>query len=125
MYRELVGSLKYLTTTKPNITYSLSVLSQFMARPLESHWKEVKGVLRYLKGTITFGIKYIDSLDVEMTYYSDSDSIGNPDYRRSTTCYVFNIRSRIVSWSSKKQPTVSLSSMLVLTLCRNYLQTNS
>jgi hypothetical protein len=67
LYRQLVGSLNYLTTTRPDIAYSVSVLSQFMARPLDNHWKAAKAVLRYLKGTIDFGIKYIDSSDVQLT----------------------------------------------------------
>lgn len=111
LYRQMVGSLNYLTTTRPDITYSINVLSQFMVRPIESHWKVEKGVLRYLKGTIDFGLKYADSFDLEMTCYLDSDWAGNPDDRRSTICYTFSIRSGIVSWSSKKQRTVSLSSI--------------
>jgi hypothetical protein len=81
-----------------------------MTKPLEIHWNVVKGVLRYLKGTIDYGIKYTDSFDVEMTGYSDLDWVGNPDDQRSTTGYSFGIGSGIVSWRSKKQPTISLSS---------------
>jgi hypothetical protein len=81
-----------------------------MEKPLENHWNATKGVLRYLKGTIDYGIKYIDSFDVEMTSYSNSEWAGNPDDRRSTIGYDFSIGSWIVSWSSKKQPIVSLSS---------------
>jgi protein associated with RNAse G/E len=110
VYRQMVGSLNYLTTTKPDIAYFVSVLSQFMAKPLESHWNAAKGVPRYLKGTLDYGIKYIDSFDFELTGYSDSDWAGNPDDRRSTTGYAFGIGSGIVSWSSKKRPTISLSS---------------
>ena len=110
MHRQMVGSLNYLTTTRPDIAYSVSVLSQFMAKPQESHWNAAKTVLRYLKGTLDFGIKYTDASVVELTGYSDSDWAGNPDDRRSTTGYAFSIGSGVVSWSSKKQPTVSLSS---------------
>eukprot|EP00253_Pinus_taeda_P025555 PITA_25555 len=110
MYRQLVGSLNYLTTSRPNIAYSVSILSQFMAKPCESHWKAAKKVLRYLKGTLNFGIMYTDEFDVELAGYSDSDWAGNPDDRKSTTGYMFNIGSGPISWSSKKQPTVSLSS---------------
>jgi hypothetical protein len=110
VYRQMVGSLNYLTTTRPDISYSVSVLSQFMAKPHESHWNATKAVLRYLKGTLDYGIKYTDASDVELTGYSDSDWAGNLDDRRSTTGYAFGIGSGVVSWSSKKQPTVSLSS---------------
>jgi transposase InsO family protein len=110
LYRQLVGSLNYLTTTRPDISYAVSILSQFMAKPNESHWKAAKKVLRYLKGTMNFGLLYTDKFDVQLAGFSDSDWAGNPDDRRSTTGYAFNIGSGVVSWSSKKQPTVSLSS---------------
>jgi hypothetical protein len=96
LYRQLVGSLNYLTTTRPDIAYSVNILSQFMAKPSESHWKAAKKFLRYLKGTVNFGIMYTNDCDVELTGYSDSDS--------------FNIGTGVVSWRNKKQPTVSLSS---------------
>jgi hypothetical protein len=110
MYRQMVGSLNYLTTTRPDIAYSMSVLSQFMAKPHEIHWNVAKPVLRYLKGTLDYGIKYTDASDVELIGYSDSDWAGNSDDRRSTTRYDFGIGSGVVSWSSKKHPTISLSS---------------
>jgi hypothetical protein len=87
----MVEILNYLTTTRPNITYYVSVLTQFMEKPLEIHWNATKGVLRYLKGTLDYGIKYTDS------YW-----VGNLDDQRSTTGYAFGIGSRTVSWSSKK-----------------------
>ena len=67
-------------------------------------------VLRYLKGTVNFDIMYTDDCDVEFTCYSDSDWDGNPDERKSTSGYAFNIGIGVVSWSRKKQPTISLSS---------------
>ena len=67
-------------------------------------------VLKYLKGTLDYDIKYTDASDVELIGYSDSDWAGNLDDRRSTTGYAFSIGSGVVSWSRKKQPTVSLSS---------------
>ena len=84
-----------------------------MAKPLESHWIAAKRVLRYMKGTINFGIMYTDNCDVELTGYSDSDWARNPDDMKSTSGYAFNIGTGVVSWSSKKQPTVSLSSIEV------------
>eukprot|EP00253_Pinus_taeda_P016145 PITA_16145 len=88
LYRQLVGSLIYLTTTRPNLAYAVSVLSQFMSNPLESHWNATKNVLRYLQ---------------------DSDWAGNVDDHRSITGYAFSLGSRVITWSSKKQNTVSLS----------------
>jgi hypothetical protein len=109
MYRQMVGSLNYLATTRPDIAYFVSVLSQFMEKPQEIHWNATKEVIKYLKGTLDYGIKYTDASDVELIGYSYSDWAGNPDDRRSTTGYVFDIRSGVVSWSSKKKPTVYLS----------------
>lgn len=111
LYQQLVGSLNYLTTTRPDISYSVSILSQYMAKPLESHWIAAKKVLRYLKGTVNFGLMYADNCNVELTGYSDSDWARNPNDRKSTSGYAFNIGSGVMSWSSKKQPTVSLSSI--------------
>jgi hypothetical protein len=81
-----------------------------MAKPSESHLKDAKKFLLYLKGTIIFGIMYTDEFDVELTGFSDSDWEGNPNDIISTSCYACHIGSGVVSWSSKKQPTVSLSS---------------
>jgi hypothetical protein len=86
------------------------VLIQFIEKPHEIHWNVAKEILRYLKGTLDYGIKYIDSSDVELTGYSESDWAGNLDDQISTTGYAFGIESRVISWSSKNQPTVSLSS---------------
>eukprot|EP00253_Pinus_taeda_P008987 PITA_08987 len=95
MYRQLVGSLIYLTTTRPDLAYSVSVLSQFMAKPLESHWNAAKSVLRFFRLRLGF---------------SDSDWAGNLVDRRSITGYAFNIGFGVIAWSSKKQSTVALSS---------------
>ena len=110
LYRQLVGSLNYLTTTRPDLSYSISILSQFLAKPCETHWKATKQVLRYLKGTVDYGLLYTNVSDVQLAGYSDSDWAGNLDDRKSTSRYAFNIGSRVISWSSKKQPTISLSS---------------
>jgi hypothetical protein len=82
MYRQMVGSLNYLTTTRPDISYFVSVLSQFMEKPHESHWNAAKVVLRYLKGTLDYGIKYIDASNIELTCYLDYDWADNLDDRR-------------------------------------------
>jgi len=73
MYRQLVGSFIYLMTTRPDLAYSISVLSQFMSKPLESHWIAAKCVLRYLSSTCNYGILYTDIYDVILAGYSDSD----------------------------------------------------
>jgi hypothetical protein len=65
----MVGSLNYLTTTRPDIAYSMSVLTCFMVKPLEIHWNAVKEVLGYLKGTLDYGIKYTNACHVELTSF--------------------------------------------------------
>lgn len=69
LFRQLVGSLIYLTTIRPDLAYAVIALSQFMSKPLESHWVVAKGVLRYLQGTLDFGIVYTDSFDVRLTSF--------------------------------------------------------
>eukprot|EP00253_Pinus_taeda_P016543 PITA_16543 len=110
LYRQLVGSLIYLMTTRPDLAYSVSVVNQFMSRPLDSHWNATKCVLRYLSGTCNYGLLYTHISDVTLAGYSDSDCAGNLDDCRSITGYAFTIGSGVISWSSKKQSTVALSS---------------
>ena len=81
-----------------------------MSKPLESHWVAAKSVLRYLSGTINYGILYTDTSDVTLAGFSDSDWAGNLDDRISITGYTFSIGSEVIAWSSKKQSTVALSS---------------
>ena len=81
-----------------------------MSKPRESHWTTAKSVLRYLCGTVHFGILYTDVSDVTLAGFSDSDWAGNLDDRRSITSYAFNIGSGVIAWSSKKHSTVALSS---------------
>ena len=107
----MVEILNYLTTNRPDIAYAVNILSQFMAKPSESHWNAANKVLRYLKGTMIFGLLYTDKFDVQLVGFSDSGWAGNLDDTRSTSAFAFNIGSRVMSWSSKKQPTVSLSSI--------------
>lgn len=102
LYRQLVGSLNYLTTTRPQNAYAVSIVSQFMVKPHESHWIAAKSVLQYLKGTINFGIEYTNACNVELTGHFDSDWDRNLDDRESTTGYVFNIGSGAISWSNEK-----------------------
>jgi len=72
-YRKLVGSLIYLTTTRPDITFAVGILSRFMHQPCEGHWTTTKRVLKYLRGTQNFGLKYSKVPDFHLNAYSDSD----------------------------------------------------
>eukprot|EP00253_Pinus_taeda_P033168 PITA_33168 len=90
-YRQLVGSLNYLTTTTPDISFVVGILSRFMEKPCEGHWSAAKRVLRYLKGTQDFGIKYTQVNDFSLIGYSDSDFDGDKETGASTLVYAMNL----------------------------------
>ena len=92
-----VGSLIYLTTTRPYLSYSVSFLNHFISIPLESHWMTTKSVLRYLLGTSDYGILYTNTYDVTLAGFSDFDWAGNLDNRRSITGYAFSIGSGVIA----------------------------
>ncbi|OXA48994.1 Copia protein [Folsomia candida] len=111
-YRQRVGSLIYLAKcTRPDISYAVSRLSQFMHAYDETHWKAAKQVLRYLKGTEELGIKYKPCEDMILRGYTDADYASDKMDRKSTTGFVFMLNDSVISWSSQKQPIVSMSSM--------------
>lgn len=96
-YRQLVGSLNYLTTTRPDISFVVGILSRFMQKPCEGHWSTAKRVLRYLKGTQDLGIKYTQVDDFSLIRYSDSDFDGDKETGVSTSGYAMSLGSRAVS----------------------------
>ena len=109
-YKQMVGSLMYITTTRPDVMFAASFISRFMAKPKEIHLQAAKRVLRYLKGTVDYGIFYKKSGNQKLIAFTDSDYAGDIDDRRSTSGYVFLLSGGAISWSSKKQPIVTLSS---------------
>ena len=98
-YRRVIGALQYCTITRPDIAYSVNQLCQFMHCPRDVHWKAVKRVLRYLKGTIDIGLYYVPG-DIKLNAYCDSDWAGDPDDRCSTTGYGVFLGTNLISWSS-------------------------
>eukprot|EP00253_Pinus_taeda_P007023 PITA_07023 len=109
LYKSIVGSLMYLTATRPDIMFDVSLISRFMERPKEAHWQAAKRILRYVKGTKSFGILYNVSEHSDLVGYTDSDWAGSVDDRKSTSGYVFHMGSETISWASKKQSIVALS----------------
>lgn len=109
-YRQLTGALQYLTFTRPDITYAVQQICLFMHAPREPHFQFLKRVLRYIKGTLDHGLCISPSKSQQLIAYSDAYWGGCPDSRRSTLGYCVFIGDNIVSWSSKRQPTVSRSS---------------
>lgn len=109
-YKQVIGSLMYLTVSRPDLMYVMSLVSRYMENPTELHMMAVKRNLRYLKGTTDLGMCYKKGGGVgELVAYSDSDYAGDLDDSRSTLGYVFMMSSGAVSWSSKKQAAVTLS----------------
>ena len=117
LYQQAIGCLTYISTaTRPDISAAVGVLSSYMSNPSKEHWNGVKRLLRYIKGTINYGLKFkaneSDGLNEngdELYGYSDANWAGDVDSRRSTSGYVFKVANCTVSWSSKKQASVTKS----------------
>ncbi|PKI33311.1 hypothetical protein CRG98_046299 [Punica granatum] len=108
-YRQLVGRLLYLTITRPDLTYSIQILSQFMSAPRQSHWDVTIRVLRYVKQSLGQGI-FIGPQSLELTAFCDFDWASCPMTRRSVIGYFVSIGGSPISWKTKKQTIVSRSS---------------
>ena len=107
-FRRLVGSLMYLTATRPDIMYVVSLISRFMEAPKASHWQVGKRILRYIARTTEYGILYSSKSKFKLLGFTNSHFAGSEDDRKSTSGYVFNLGSGAVAWSSKKQPIITL-----------------
>ncbi|KAE8729685.1 hypothetical protein F3Y22_tig00003435pilonHSYRG00123 [Hibiscus syriacus] len=110
-FRSLIGCLMYLTATRPNILNAVSILSRFMHCASELHLKAAKRVIRYVKGTSDFGIKFKRCKEFKLVGFSDSDWGGSIDDMRSTSGYCFTLGSGVFSWSSKKKEIVAQSTV--------------
>lgn len=108
-YLSIVGALQYLTFTRPDIAFAVNQCCQFMHNPLDIHVVAVKRILRYLSGTLDFGIHFNPG-PLQLQAYRDADWAGDPNYRQSTFGYVVYLGNTPISWASKKQHTVSRSS---------------
>ncbi|WVZ49453.1 LOW QUALITY PROTEIN: hypothetical protein U9M48_000815 [Paspalum notatum var. saurae] len=109
-YRSIVGGLQYLTITRPDLSFVVNKVCQFIHNPTDAHWAAVKRILRYIKGTLDQGLKVQKSANSTLIAFSDADWAGCPDDRRSTSGFAVMLGSNLVSWSSRKQAIVSRSS---------------
>jgi hypothetical protein len=110
-YKQMIGSLMYMTATRPDLTYVVSLISRFMEAPTELHYQVVRKILRYLKGTLDYGLFYKKKKSErhKLVGFSDSDYAGDVDDRKNTSGYVFLLNGATISLSSKKQTIVTLS----------------
>ena len=109
-YRSIVGALQYLTLTRPDLSFLVNKVCQFLHSPMTVHWEAVKRILRYVQGTIGLGLKIRKSNSMLVSAFSDADWAGCPDDRRSTDGFAVFLGCNLVSWCARKQPTVLRSS---------------
>ena len=109
MYRQMVGSLMYPTNMRPDICFAVNTLSQYLKDPRHVHLTAAKHILRYLKGTVDYGLKYKADQRINLEGYVDSDWAVSAIDRKSTSGCFFSMGSGVISWFSRKQSYVALS----------------
>ncbi|GKV28744.1 hypothetical protein SLEP1_g37756 [Rubroshorea leprosula] len=109
LYKQIMGSLMYLTATRPDIMHAVSLISRYMDCPKEVHLLAAKRILRYLQGTTEYGLFYKNGEKSELFGFTDSDFARDLDDRKSTSGYVFIMGTAAISWTSRKQSIVTLS----------------
>jgi hypothetical protein len=105
-YWSLTGVLQYLTFSRPDIAYTVQQVCLHMHTPREPHLNALKRILRYLRGSLDYGLLLRPSLTSELVVYTDADWEGCPDTRRSTSGYAVFLGANLVSWAAKRQPVV-------------------
>nr|XP_018634360.1 secreted RxLR effector protein 161-like [Nicotiana tomentosiformis] len=108
-YRGMIGSLLYLTTSRSDIMFSVCKCARFQSAPKESHLTTVKRIIRYLIGTISYGLCYPHSNNFKIEGFSDVDLAGDKEDRKSTSGTCQLLEKILISWNSKKQGSVALS----------------
>jgi heterodisulfide reductase subunit B len=108
LYRSVIGSLRYLMNSRPDIAMDVGVASRFMENPTATHWALAKQILRYVRGTLSFGCRYIKGEgEPVLLGYSDSDHAGDLEDRKSMSGITFFLGNNLVTWSSQKQKCVA------------------
>ncbi|GJX60172.1 retrovirus-related pol polyprotein from transposon TNT 1-94 [Tanacetum coccineum] len=109
-YRGMIGTLLYLTASRPDLQFAICMCARYQARPTEKHLNAVKRIFRYLKGTVHQGLWYPKDSSFALTAFADADHAGCQDTRRSTSGSIQLLGDRLVSWSSKRQKSAAISS---------------
>ncbi|KAK2451628.1 putative mitochondrial protein [Trifolium repens] len=109
LYRSMIGSLLYLTASRPDITFAVGVCARYQSEPKVSHLNQVKRILKYVNGTCDYGMMYSHCEDSKLCGYCDADWAGSADDRKSTSGGCFFLGNNLISWFSKKQNCVALS----------------
>ncbi|GJR62209.1 hypothetical protein Tco_1504371 [Tanacetum coccineum] len=108
-YRGMVGSLMYLTASRPDLVFVVCMCARYQAKPTKKHLEAIKRVFWYLRGTINMGLWYPKDIAMALTAYADADHAGCKDTRRSTSGSSQFLGDKLVSWSSKKQISTAIS----------------
>jgi hypothetical protein len=109
MYKELIRSLMYLVNTRPDICFVVNTLSQYMVEPRHVHLVATKHVLRYLHGTVGYGLRYVSDGKVTLQGLTKSNWVGSAVHKKSTSRCCFSFGSGMISWLSRKHTSVALS----------------
>ena len=110
LYRSVVGALQYLTLIRPDLTYSVSKVCQYMHNPTINHWKALKRILRYIKGTVDQGLVFTSCTNFRLLFFADADWGADCDDRKSINGYCVYLDNNLIAWKSNKQHAVSRSS---------------
>nr|GEW41160.1 uncharacterized mitochondrial protein AtMg00810-like [Tanacetum cinerariifolium] len=111
LYCGMIGSLMYLTSSRPDLIYAVCLCAQYQAKPTEKHLQAVKQIFRYLKGTISMGLWYSKDTDMSLTAYANADHAGCLDTRHSTSGSAQFLGEKLISWSSNKQKSTTIMSI--------------
>jgi hypothetical protein len=111
LYRQIIGSLMYLRNTRPDICFVVNTLSQYLVEPRRVHLVATKHVMRYLKGTLDYGLCYTGDHDFRLCGYTDLDWTGSASNKKSTSRCCFSLGSAMTSWQSRKQSSIALSTI--------------
>nr|GEY98416.1 retrovirus-related Pol polyprotein from transposon TNT 1-94 [Tanacetum cinerariifolium] len=109
-YHGMIGTLLYLTASRPDLQFAICMCARYQARPTEKHLHAVKRIFRYLRGTVNWGLWYLKDSLIALTVFTDVDHTGCQDTRRSTSGSLQFLGDRLISWSSKRQKSVAISS---------------